>query len=211
MIPLLLKAPKGKQVRVVGLGPTILQALQDLRAEGWPITLHHPEGGGALASLPGIHITTDPPAAAPLRQASIVLIGKEASEAWRSEAKKHLEGTGIPTFDERDLPGSTLLIPRWIPGETFSMALWGGEDLPAWKGILAREFLRGTEDLYHSFSRLVGEMERLTLGSMEEGEFRDKIVTQIAQPSILSHLLLGDYEKARMLALRIVGTTTRSL
>jgi len=211
MIPLLLKPPKGKQARVVGLGPAVFQALQDLRTAGWPTTLHDPQGGGSLAGLPGIHISNDPPEAGALRQASLVLIGRDAPEAWRSESLARLEGTGIPFLDEGNPSGSTLLVPQWIRGESFSVALWGEAGPDSWKATLAEEFLHSTEGLFHSFLKLAGELERLTLDSMEEGEFRRKVVAQIARPEILARLLQGEYDKAKTLALRIIGTTTRSL
>jgi len=211
MIPLLVKPPAGKPARILGIGPAILRVVQDLRSAGWPIVLHDPEGGGSLSGLSGIRIALDAPAAAAVRQSSLVLIGRDAPPEWADSVRQALEGSGVPVFDEEHPRGSSLGFPAWFPGESLSLAAWGGDESDPWKERLWADFLRGAEDLFLGFRRLSEDLRELAFDSMEDEDFRRDVVSQISRPEILALLLQDRYDDARNRVLKIVGTTTRRL
>lgn len=211
MIPVLLKPPGGRPARVLGRGRQITRALQDLSRVGWPAEVHDPEGAADLARLPGVRVVAHAPPSPSLRQASLVLIGSDCPPDWRKQALHDLEGTGVPVWDEADPAASTLAFPLWVPGTRLSLAAWAPEAVKGWERGVAEDFLRMNERFAADFLRLVNELRDLILNDMDDEAFRDKVVTQLASPEILGHLMRGDYEKAKMLALRIVGSTTRSL
>lgn len=211
MLPLLLKAPSARPARVIGLGPGVLGCVRNLLMVNWPLTVHDPEGARTLASMPGIHVSTSPPGAQMIRQASLVLIGSLAPTAWRENARRDLTDTGIPFWDEADPSGSTLGFPSWLPGRDLSLALWGEGSRIGWQEALASDFLRGIEGLYVSFFKLVEELRTLVFESMPEEEFRARVVAQVARPEILALLIHGEQERARTAVLKIIGATTRTL
>ncbi len=211
MIPVLLKPPRGRPARVVGRGSEITPVLQSLSRVGWPAEVHDPEGGADLAGLPGVRVVTHAPPAPSLRQASLVLIGSACPPDWRRQALHDLEGTGVPVWDEADPAASTLSFPLWVPGMRLSLAAWAQESVKGWERSVAEDFLRMNERFDADFLKLVNELRDLILSDMDDEAFRSKVVAQLSSPEILGHLMKGDYEKAKMIALRIVGSTTRSL
>ncbi len=211
MIPVLLKPPAGRPARVVGRGREITPVLQNLSRIGWPMEVHVPEGATDYAGLPGVRVSNHAPPAPALRQASLVLIGSSCPQDWRKQAIQDLDGSGVPVWDEADPSSSTLAFPLWVPGTRLSMAAWAPDAVKSWEGNVAEDFLRLDERFAADFLKLVNEMRDLILNDMDDEAFRSKVVTQLSAPEILGHLMKGDYEKAKMLALRMVGSTTRSL
>lgn len=211
MLPLLLASPEGRPARILGRSPAILPLLQNLRAVGWPCTLHDPEGGGPLATFPGLRIAADPPPAPALGQSSLVLISAGCPEDWRAAAQRDLAGTGVPFWDERDLKGSTLAFPRWFPGRVLSAAVWPSTASPhPWQEEMAAPFLAGTESLFAAFFKLVEDLRSVFEG-LDDAGFRDKVLDQAARPEVLALLLQGKHDQAKMTVLKIVGSTTRTL
>jgi len=211
MLPVLLKPPTGRPARVLGAGPEILPAIQALTRVGWPVTLHDPDGGGSLKNLPGVQVATTRPPGPALRQASLVLMASGCPPAWRAAALSELEGSGVPLWDSAEPKASTLSFPVWFPGTPLSLALWGSGPVKPWEAGLAEDFLREMEAFYGGFVRLASELRSLVLDNMTDGTFREKIVGQLVRPEILQLLLKGEYLQAKTLALKIMGTTTRSL
>jgi hypothetical protein len=196
---------------VVGLGPAVLGVVRNLRLVNWPVTVHDPDGAPTLAFMPGVHIATSPPGQQLLRQASLVIIGAQAPILWREEALRDLQETGIAFWDESNPTASTLAFPSWLPGRSFSLALWGEGIRGGWQENLAGDFLQGIEGLYVSFFSLVEELRTLVFDGMPDEEFRNRVVSQVARPEILTLLLNGERERAKIAVLKIVGSTTRTL
>ncbi len=212
MIPLLLAPPSGRPARVLGDGSEALPALRDLLRTGWPVVLHAPPGRGMLAALAGVQTAAHAPSQPSLRQASLVLITSACPPEWREAARRDLEGTGVPFWDEGDPAGSTLRFPVWFPGDSLSMAAWGPIQISqAWERGLAEELARHAEALYAGFLRLSSELRELLFATDSEDAFRRRVIDQVARPEILALLLKGEYEKAKMTAFKIVGSTTREL
>lgn len=211
LIPVLLKPPSGRPARVLGQGRGFTAVLQNLSRVGWPVEVHDPDGSQAYAGLPGIRVVTHAPPSPALRQASLVLIGASCPAEWRTRGMKDLEGTGIPVWDESDPAASTLGFPLWMPGQHLSLAAWATSATKPWERSVTEDFLRHNEKFAGDFVKLVNELRTLVFNEMNDEAFREKAATQLATPEILGHLLRGDYEKAKMLALKIVGSTTRSL
>lgn len=211
MLPLLLSPPAGRPARVLGAGAEVLPFLQALTRVGWPVTLHEPSGGGALKDFPGIQVTSATPLGPGLRQASLVLITSACPADWREAALKELEGAGVPLWDALDEKRCTLNFPLWFPGVPLSMAFWGSGKVAPWEAALAEDFFRETGGLFHAFVALAGELRGLVLQNATEEEFRRKVVSQLTRPEVLALLVRGDYQQAKTLALKIVGTTTRAL
>jgi hypothetical protein len=210
-IPVLLEAPSGRPARALGGGPHLKAAVQGLVRASWPVVVHEPAGQPQLTGLPGAQVVNYPPAGPGLRQSSLVLLGVTCPPDWREQALSDLKGTGIPFWDEADPKGSTLALPMWVPGEILSFAAWSSGGLKGWEKELAEDFLRAHEGFAGAFLRLSGEIRDLVLpGSGEEG-FRQKVASQLANPELMSLLLRGEYDRARSMALKIVGSTTRSL
>lgn len=211
MIPLLFAAPAGKPARILGAGTEVLPVLQGLSRVSWPVVLHEPAGGGALKGFPGIQLSTVPPAAPSLRQSSLVFIASGCPPAWRDAARKDLEGSGVPLWDSLDARGSTLRFPVWFPGAPLSMAVWGAGGARPWEAALAEDFVRELQGLFGGLLKLASELRGLVFDGATDEVFREKVVAQLTRPEITALLLKGDYEQAKLLALKIVGTTTRSL
>lgn len=210
MLPLLLAAPEGRPARLLGRSPSFLMVLQNLRSVGWPCVLHDEKGGGPLAGFPGLQVATTPPPAPALRQSSLVLIGGDCAPGWRAAARRDLEGSGIPFWDEADLKCSTLAFPKWLQGRELSAAFWAGGGVEPWQESLAASFLAGTESMMAGFLELARELTPLFEG-MDEDTFRDKVVSQMTRPEILALLLKGQRAQAKTAVLKIVGSTTRTL
>ncbi len=210
MLPLLLAAPEGRPARLVGKSPAFLALLQNLRSVGWPCVLHDASGGGPLAGFPGLQVATDAPPAQAVRQASLVLIGADCPDAWRDAVRRDLAGAGVPFWDERDAEGSTLAFPRWVPGHRLSAAFWSGAGLPPAQADVLGAFFSGTEGLLAAFLKLAEELRPVFEG-LDDKAFRDKVVSQMARPEVLTLLLKGQHDQARNTVLRIVGSTTRVL
>jgi hypothetical protein len=211
MIPLLLSPPSGRSARVLGAGKEILPCLQDLGRVGWPVVLHEPAGGGPLQGYPGIQVQSAPPPGPALRQASLVLITSGCPADWRDAARRELEGSGVPLWDASDPGGSTLAFPIWFPGFPLSLAFWTGAAVQPWERLLAEEFMRHLEGFVNGYLRLTAELRGLVFEKTTDEAFRTKVVTQIQRPEILALLLKGEYDQAKTLALKVIGTTTRSL
>jgi hypothetical protein len=211
MIPLLLAAPAGRPARVLGAGSEVVPVLQNLDRVAWPVVLHEPTGGGPLKGFPGVQFSTTPPAAASLRQSSLVFITTACPPAWRDAARKDLEGSGVPLWDSADPKASTVRFPVWVPGVPVSMALWGIGGSRPWEALLAEDFARSMEGLYGGLLDLAAELRSLVFQNDTDEVFREKVVAQLTRPEITTLLIRGEYEQAKTLALKIVGTTTRSL
>lgn len=210
MLPLLLAAPEGRPARILGRSPAILSLLQNLKAVNWPCILHDPEGGGPLATFPGLRIAGDCPPAPALGQSSLVLVSAGCPDLWRDSVRRDLTGTGVPFWDECDPKGSTLAFPRWFPGHSLSAAVWPSGSPQPWHEELAGPFLAGTESLFASFFKLAEDLRGLFEG-MDDAGFRDKVLDQAARPEVLALLLQGKHDQAKTTVLRIVGSTTRTL
>jgi hypothetical protein len=141
----------------------------------------------------------------------MVLITTACPHDWRDMAHKELEGAGVPVWDAVEPAKSTLRFPEWFPGRSLSMAVWGGTALKPWEEALAEDFARVSGAYFALFSKLAEELRALVLESLSEEAFRTKVVSQLTRPEILAHLVRGDYDTAKTLALKIVGTTTRAL
>jgi hypothetical protein len=211
MLPLVLSPPAGKPARVLGAGKEILPYLQNLVSVNWPVVLHEPASPSGYQGMKGLQFSTSPPAAPSLRQASLVLISIACPDGWRDAARRDLEGSGVPVWDARDAKGSTLSFPIWFPGSPLSMACWSTGKLEPWEAALAEDYLRETQGVTAGFLRLASELRQLVFEGATDDEFRKKVVAQLTQTEILQFLLRGDYEQAKVLALKIIGTTTRSL
>lgn len=211
MLPLILTPPKNKPGRVLGLGREALPALQGLTRVSWPLIIHDPEGGKGLASFPSVQVTRSAPDGGALRQASIVLLTSACPKEWRAGAELALKGSGVPTWDAEDATSSTLKFPAWFPGPTLSLAVWGTHALEPWESALSEDLARSCESLFSLFLKLAGELRTLVFSGLTEEAFRQKVVGQLTRPEILSQLMKGDYEGAKVLALKIVGSTTRAL
>ena len=211
MIPLLLAPPAGKPARFLGAGTDALPVLQGLARVSWPAVLHEPTGGGALKGFPGVQFSTTAPTAAGLRQSSLVFITSACPPAWRDAARRDLEGSGVPLWDSLDPKGSTLRFPVWFPGAPLSMAVWGVGGARPWEAGLAEDFARAMEGLFSGLLKLASELRGLVFVGANDEVFRQKVVAQLTRPEITTLLLRGEYGQAKMLALKIVGTTTRSL
>jgi len=210
MFPILLAAPEGRPARFLGRSPAFLMVLQNLRSAFWPCVLHDDKGGGPLAGFPGLQVATTLPPAPALRQSSLVLIGGECPPGWREAARRDLQGSGVPFWDEADIQGSTLAFPKWLHGRELSAAFWASGGLEPWQESLAAAFLAGTESLLSGFLELARELMPLFEG-MDEKTFRDKVVSQMTRPEILGLLLKGERSQAKTAVLKIVGSTTRTL
>ena len=211
MIPLLLKAPGGRPARIVGLGPKILHALQHLRSSGWPIVIHDPEGARTLTALSGIRMATNPPAFGEIRQASLVLLGSGAPGEWKKQVREAVEGSGVPFLDEDEPAASGLAFPSWIPGRGISMALWSPPGTAATPHELFESFAHGLDTLFPAFLNLVEKVKAMVTDSIEEDEFREKVLTQLAAPEILALLMRGEHDRALTSALKVIGSSTRSV
>jgi hypothetical protein len=211
MIPVLLKPPAGRPARVLGKGRGFAAVLQNLSRVGWPVEVHDPDGGPDYSGLPGVRVVTHAPPAPALRQASLVLIGASCPADWRSRGMQDLEGSGVPVWDESDPSACTLAFPMWMPGQHLSLAAWASAATKPWERGVVEDFLRHSEGFMADFLKLVNELRTLIFNEMADEAFREKVATQLTTPEILGFLLKGDYEKAKMLALKIVGSTTRSL
>jgi len=211
MIPLLLAAPAGKPARILGAGSEVVPVLQNLDRVGWPVVLHEPTGGGALKGFPGVQFSTTPPAAASLRQSSLVFITSGCPPTWRDAVRRDLEGSGVPMWDSADPKGSTMRFPVWVPGVPLSMAVWGIGGSRPWEAGLAEDFARQMEGLFGGLLDLSAELRGLVFETATDEVFREKVVAQLTRPEITTLLLRGEYEQAKTLALKIIGTTTRSL
>lgn len=211
MIPLLLSPPSGRPARVLGAGKEILPYLQDLGRVGWPVILHEPSGGGALQAYPGIQIQSSAPPGPALRQASLVMLTSACPADWREAARKDLEGSGVPLWDASDAAGSTLSFPVWFPGFPLSLAFWSSAAVQPWEKLLAEEFMRHLEGFVNGYLRLTAELRGLVFEKTADEAFRQKVVTQVQRSEILALLLKGEYDQAKTLALKVIGTTTRSL
>ena len=211
MIPLLLTPPAGRPARVLGAGLEVVPILQNLSRVSWPVILHEPTGGGGLRSFPGIQITTASPNAPGLRQSSLVLITSACRPDWRESARRDLEGSGVPTWDAVDPRSSTVHFPIWFPGTPLSMAVWGVGGTAPWEAGLAEDFVREMGGCFEGLLRLAEELRHLGFGGADDEGFRRKVVTRIASPEVLTLLLKGEFEQAKTLAMKIIGTTTRSL
>lgn len=210
-IPVLLSAPSGRPARALGGGPRLKTLVQNLVRAGWPVVVHEPPERPGLQGLPGCQVVNYPPATAGLRQSSLVLLGETCPDSWREQALRDLDGTGVPLWDERDARGSTLGFPLWIPGEAVSFAAWAGAGLKGWERELSEEFVRAQEAYFERFLSLAGFLRREVLGELDDAAFVRKVAAQLTSPEVLVLLLRGQEEEARKAALKIVGTTTRSL
>jgi hypothetical protein len=175
------------------------------------VEVHDPSGAPALSGLPGVHASATSPPAPALRQASLVLIGETCPAAWREEALSALDGTGLPIWIEGDAARSTLAFPLWLAGPKLSLAAWTHSGMRSWERELSGDFFRASEQLFSDFLRLVNEVGEAALNGVEDEAFLGKVGAQLAKPELLGLLLKGDYQGARTMALRIIGTTTRSL
>lgn len=211
MLPLILAPPKNKPARVLGLGREALPAVQGLTRVSWPLIVHDPEGAKGLASLPSVQVTRVAPDGGALRQASLVLVTSACPKEWRADAELALKGSAVPVWDCRNPAASTLRIPAWFPGSTVSLAVWGTQALEPWESALTEDLARSCESLFSLFLKLAGELRTLVFSGLTDDAFRQKVVGQITKPEILALLLKGDYEGAKVLALKIVGSTTRAL
>lgn len=209
-VPLLLKPPGGRPARVLGGGPKVLPIVQKLLMGGWSVQVHEKRPG--IGRLEGAKSLTHAPPAPSLRQASLVLIGSACSDEWREEALKHLEGSGVPVWDERSPGSSTLAFPLWFTGGELSLAAWSDDGTASpWQEALAGEIAGIQKKLMEGFVKLAGEVGGLVFSNSPEDEFLKKAATQLATPGIIGALAVGDYDKAKTTALKIVGATTRSL
>jgi len=211
MLPLIISPPKNKPGRVLGLGREALPALQALTRVSWPLIIHDPEGGKGLASFPGVQVARGAPDGGALKQASLVLLTSACPKEWRAGAELALKGSGVPVWDSKNPAASTLRFPAWFPGTSFSLAAWGTRSLETWESALSEDLARSCESLFSLFLKLAGELRTLVFSGLTEEAFRQKVVGQITRPEILSQLLKGDYEAAKVMALKIVGSTTRAL
>ncbi len=210
MLPLLLAAPEGRPARLLGQSPSFLMILQNLSSVGWPCVLHDEKGGGPLAGFPSLQVATAAPPAPALRQSSLVLIGSGCVQSWREAARRDLEGSGVPLWDEADAKGSSLAFPKWLHGRDLSAAFWAKAGVEPWQEKLAASFLDGTETMLDGFLELARELHPLFEG-MDEEAFRDKVVSQMTKPEIMSLLVKGQRAQAKTAVLKIVGSTTRTL
>jgi hypothetical protein len=211
MLPLVLAPPKNKPARVLGLGREALPAVQGLMRVSWPLIVHDPEGAKGLAALPTVQVSRGAPDGGALRQASLVLVTSACPKEWRADAELALKGSGVPVWDSRNPAASTLGVPAWFPGSTVSMAVWGNQTLEPWESALTEDLARSCESLFSLFLKLAGELRSLVFSGLTDEAFRQKVVGQITKPEILALLLKGDYEGAKVLSLKIVGSTTRAL
>jgi hypothetical protein len=101
--------------------------------------------------------------------------------------------------------------PVWFAGSPLSMAVWGAGGAQPWEASLAEDFAREMGGLFGGLLKLASEMRSLVFESATDESFREKGVAQLTRPEVLTLLARGEYEKAKVLALKIVGTTTRSL
>ena len=209
-VPLLVKPPKGRPAKVLGGSAGVLQIVQQLMSAGWLIEVHEAEKH--VGGLEGVKFSDQKPPQPSLRQASLVLIGAYCPDDWREEALATLEGTGVPYWDERDIKHSTLQLPLWLRGKELSFAAWPPEGTFApWKEVFAEELLGMQENLLKGFVKLVNDVGGLVFSNSTEDDFLKKAAAQLATPSIISALASDDYMKAKTMALKIVGATTRSL
>ncbi len=210
-IPVLLEAPSGRPARALGGGPHLRAAVQGLVRAFWPVVVHEAAGRAQFAGMAGVQVVNYPPASPGLRQSSLVLLGAACPPDWREQALSDLKGTGVPFWDEADPKGSSLALPMWVPGEVLSFAAWSSGGLKGWEKGLAEDFLRAHESFAESFLRLCGEIRQWILAGEGEEGFRQKVAAQLANPELMSLLVRGEYERARAMAQKIVGSTTRSL
>lgn len=209
-MPLVVAPPAGRPARVLGGGPKTLAAVQNLLRAGWPVEVH--EKSGSLGRLKGVRVSNSPPPTPALRQASMVLIGSACPGEWRGTALKALAGSGVLLWDENAPGSSTLRFPLWLPGAHLSLAAWSGAKvLSSWQATLAEDFLRVQEKLFGSFARLLDEVGGLVFKGARDEAFLDKAVAQLSTPEIVSCLARGEYDKAKMFALKVMASTTRSL
>ncbi len=211
MIPLLLSPPAGRPARILGAGAEVVPVLQNLSRVSWPVTLHEPSGGGELKRFPGIQITAAAPTGPALRQASLVFITSACPAPWHEEARRELEGSGVPLWDSLDPKSTTVRFPVWFVGSPLSMAVWGAGGARPWEAGLAEDFAREMGGLFGGLLKLAGELRGLVFESATDEAFREKAVAQLSRPEIWTLLAKGEYDQAKLLALKIIGTTTRSL
>ncbi len=210
-VPVLLNAPSGRPARALGGGPRLKALVQSLVRASWPVVVHEPPESPLLQGLPGAQVVNYPPATAGLRQSSMVLLGESCPAPWREQALRDLEGTGVPLWDERDPRGSTLAFPLWIPGEGLSFAAWAAGGLKGWERELSEEFIRAQEAAWGRFLSLAGFLRREVLQDLDDEAFTRKVAAQLLCPEILILLHRGQEEEAKKVALKIVGSTTRTL
>ncbi|MEJ2367376.1 MAG: hypothetical protein P8Z49_03250 [Acidobacteriota bacterium] len=210
MLPLLLAPSHDKPARVLGRSPRLVSILQNLRTAGWPAVLYDPGGDESLASLDGTHTIRRRPDAETLLSSSLVLIGESCPEDWRKEALDALQDTDNLYWDERDPDHSTLDFPRWYSSRALSLAVWGGTERTAWQESLFTALLDGTDQLFDALLRLLQDLEDV-LSNIEDRSFRQKALSQIGSPEVLSLLMAGRSDEAKTLVLKILGTTTRTL
>lgn len=210
-VPVLLNAPSGRPARALGGGPRLKALVQSLVRAAWPVVVHEPPESPLLAGLPGAQVVNYPPATAGLRQSSMVLLGETCPAAWREQALRDLEGTGIPLWDEKAPKASTLAFPLWFPAEGLSFAVWAAGGLKGWERELAEEFIRAQEAAWGRFLSLAGFLRREVLGDLDDETFTRKVAAQLLCPEILTLLQRGQEEEARKVAMKIVGSTTRTL
>jgi hypothetical protein len=91
------------------------------------------------------------------------------------------------------------------------MAVWGAGGARPWEADLAEDFARELQGLFGGLLKLASELRGLVFDGTTDEVFREKVVAQLTRPEVTTLLLKGDYEQAKLLALKIVGTTTRSL
>lgn len=211
MLPLVIAPPKGKPARVLGLGREALPAVQSLTRVAWPLVVHDPEGARGLASFKGVQVTRGGPTGPLLRQASLVLVTSACPREWLTIAELELKDSDVPVWDAREKVPSSLLFPTWFPGPHLSVAVWGTRAMEPWEAALAEDLARASESLFSLFMKLAGELRALVFAGLAEDDFRQKVVGQLARPELLALLIRGQYEEAKMVALKIVGSTTRAL
>ena len=211
MLPLVLSPPKNKPGRILGLGREALPAVQGLTRVAWPLVIHDVEGAKGLASYPNVQVTRIAPDGGALKQASLVIITSGCPKEWRADAELALKASGVPVWDSTKPANSTLRFPSWFPGSTVSLAVWGTKPLEPWESALSEDLARSCESLFTLFLKLAGELRAIVFSGLTDDAFRQKVVGQITKPEILALLVKGDYDGAKVLALKIVGSTTRAL
>ena len=211
MLPLVIAPPKSRPARILGLGREALPAIQSLTRVAWPLVVHDLEGAKGLASFKGVQVTRGAPTGTLLRQASLVLITSACPREWLAAAELELKGSDVPVWDARERVSSSLLFPIWFPGPHLSVAVWGTRAMEPWEAALAEDLARASESLFTLFLKLAGELRALVFSGLTEEAFRQKVVGQLARPELLALLLKGQYEEAKVMALRIVGSTTRAM
>lgn len=211
MLPLVIAPPKSKPARVLGRGREALPAIQSLTRVAWPLIVHDPEGAKGMASFRGVQVTRGAPTGVLLRQASLVLITSACPRGWLSLAELELRDSDVPVWDARERASSSLLFPTWFPGPHLSVAVWGTRAMEPWEAALAEDLARASESLFSLFLKLAGELRVLVFSGLTEEAFREKVIGQLSRPELLALLLKGQYEEAKVMALKIVGSTTRAM